>query len=105
MTNFEIITNACIVNGIEPEFLMIEDCPVAVTNVRSYKGWEKVGMRVNKGEKARFMERIWMPSKNKKHEEEIVDENGEKVTMRGFYLVKTWFFTQDQVSPIPKEVV
>lgn len=80
MTNVQIIESEKEIRGIDLE-------------VNTLKGWNRKGKRVNKGEKAVFKTKIWMPKKEVKEK-----EDGTKEVERKFIMVPAAFFTEQQVG-------
>lgn len=75
------------------------------TVLNTYKGWERRGFRVKRGETHVAEFQIWMPSKKKVKVKET-EENNEEVKVVGnrrFYKKLSFFFTQNQVEPITAE--
>ena len=98
MTNFKIIMNSAIQNGIFTQqqienFLSKNTHPPIFT----YQEWQKQGFQVKKGEKAKMTCEIWMP---KKQTQEEIENNEEKE----FFVKKAYFFTQEQVEKMKKSI-
>lgn len=88
VTNKEIIMTEMALRGI------IED-------VDTYAGWQRKGMQVQRGMKARFVTQIWKPCKPKKNAESDTDEK-QRVS-RKMIMVKAAFFGISQVEPIKEK--
>lgn len=91
MKNAEIIlTNV--------EFLIHEGVITEYNTINTWKGWQKLGYRVKRGEEHVAAFPIWMPKTKKKNEEEEVEETkADKKKGRGFYLKTAYWFTDEQV--------
>lgn len=74
MNNTQIIINAMIEKGLDPE----------QTTIDTYSGWKRKNYKVRKGEQAIFTKRIWRPKPF---------SNKEK-----FALVDASFYTDKQVE-------
>lgn len=101
MTNFEIITNAAIAEGLYTEeqvnaiFQSGHDLPL-----HTYNEWKRAGFQVKKGEHAALSCDIWMPKKKKAAEKQEGDDEEEG---RNFYKKHAHFFLVSQVESIAKE--
>lgn len=95
MTNFDIITNAAIQEG-----LYTKDEAIAILEsgnelpLHTFNEWKNRGYMVRKGEHAKLTCQIWKPRKKK---EVKPDEEEER---SGFYMTKAFFFTEEQVEAI-----
>lgn len=93
MKNAEIILS-------NMEFL-IHDGVIKETNtINTWKGWQKLGFRVKRGEEHIAAFQIWMPKTKKQVEEEETEEtkaDDKKKKGRGFYLKTAYWFTDEQV--------
>ena len=86
MKNVEIIAMAKAANNL-PEELEVNTLP----------GWNRAGKKVKSGEKALFSTKIWKPKTKKTPK---LDEDGEPIeesTNGRMYLVKAYFFSEEQV--------
>lgn len=79
MSNSEIISMACAMNGITEE-------------VHTFQRWKSMGFSVKKGEKAVFKAAIWKAVQKKD------GENGENEL--AMFMKNSAFFTASQVQPI-----
>ena len=84
-SNSEILEEVAMIIGVDPEM------------INTFQGWKENGMQVQKGQKALFATKTWIPSKNKKTKRKEDDEENEKLN---FWAKKTSLFTIDQVAPI-----
>ena len=100
MTNFQIITNEAIANGLYTEdeaIAIIEKC--GALPLHTFAEWKRHGMSVKKGEHAKLTCYIWK-MKKEKAVIPMKDEDDIEVDERNFYKVKAFFFTADQVEKI-----
>lgn len=108
MTNFQIITNALIDNGIctkeEIEEIVKNNLPLPV---HTYSVWKKNGYFVKRGEHAKLCVRIWQRKKKNKNEvikeenieEDLMNENTEEY-VGNFFKTNAYFFGKEQVEKI-----
>lgn len=102
MTNFQIITNAAIANGLytkeQAEAIIAERGELPL---HTFPEWKRLGFSVKKGEHAKLTCDIWkMRDKKGAHqangEEQEVDENH-------FFKHKAFFFLPEQVEKIKEK--
>ena len=68
--------------------------------IHTYKGWEKLGFKVKKGEHSKIKFPIWFWKKGKKKE----TENGEEEYAKGnCYMKNAAWFTIDQVEKVGEQ--
>lgn len=94
MTNLFIITNNAIEQGVFTEEEVKEYLEMGFRlPLHTFAEWKRLGYSVKKGEKARMMCYIWRykGGEPKDTEEINTDENG-------YYKVKAYFFTKEQVQ-------
>lgn len=99
MTNFQIIANHAIANGIysEDEVMDLFERTGGLP-LHTFAGWKSRGYKVKKGEHAVMKCDIWL-HKNKKSQVET--ENGtEEVDESRFYKKSSHFFSEKQVEKI-----
>lgn len=85
MTNLEIIATECMLRNIEEE-------------VDTYQGWARAGLQVQKGSKALFSTKIWMPRKRKDTADMTEEEKQAEEQKGRFYLKEASFFGRSQVG-------
>lgn len=85
MTNLEIIATECMLRNIEEE-------------VDTYQGWARAGLQVQKGSKALFSTKIWMPRKRKDISGMTEEEQAEEIKKGNFFLKTASFFGRSQVA-------
>lgn len=98
MTNFNIIYNELINNGVytqEELDQFINMCMALPVN--TYQEWQKLGYKINKGEKAILKTFIWKPKTPKKQNE---DEKQEEINELEYFKKYSYFFDYRQVSKI-----
>ena len=103
MTNYEIITQTALMEGI---FTPEEARPYLEEGlslpIHTFQEWHNLGYMVKKGEKAKMCCRIWKySSKNIPTDE---NTNNEEVQEGHYFLAKAYFFTKDQVEKLLVEV-
>lgn len=87
MTNREILREALRNAGLSED-----------TKIDTYAGWKRAGLQVRKGEKATLTAKIWMPRPKRKKDEEAEADPTEETTKKSrFIMVKSGYFTEDQV--------
>lgn len=82
MKNFEIIEGLKKENGFTPEDIF-----------HTYQEWKELGYQVQKGEKAKFQGKIFLPIRDKQDKEKI----------KGYFLKTASFFGVEQVKKIEEE--
>lgn len=85
MTNTEIIATECMLRNIDED-------------VDTYQGWARAGLKVQKGSKALFSTKIWMPRSRKDTSNMTDEEKAEEIAKGNFYMVKASFFGRSQVA-------
>ena len=100
MTNFEIITNEAIANGLytEEEAIQIIEERGALP-LHTFAEWKKHGYNVRKGEHAKLTCYIWRMNV-KKGVLPMKDGDDVEIDESHFYKTKAFFFTADQVERI-----
>lgn len=100
MTNFRIITDAAIENGLFTEEEVAHHLQTrGALPLHTFAEWKRLGFSVKKGERVKLTCFIWrFKDKKAKNEEEadgveIADESK-------FYKTKAFFFTAEQVQQI-----
>lgn len=98
MTNFKIITDAAIENGLytEEEAVQIIEARGALP-LHTFAEWKRLGFSVKKGARAKLTCFIWRFN-NKKGTLPMEDGNDIEVDESHFYKTKAFFFTADQVE-------
>jgi hypothetical protein len=84
VTNKEIIADCRLIYGIPFDLV-----------INTFAGWQYLGYRIKKGEKALFSTKIWKPCKKK-----CTNENGETITTKKLLLVNAAFFSVKQVEKV-----
>ena len=99
MTNFTIIVNEAIANGLYTEDQAIEIIKKrGALPLHTFAEWKKRGFNVRKGEHAKLTCFIWRYKKKANAEQE--NENETEIDENFFYKTKAFFFTADQVERI-----
>ena len=97
MSNFEIIANSAIAEGIytkeQVEAIIGQGFRLPL---HTFAEWKRMGYAVKKGEKARMTCRIWKFTDKEVEQTEDVEEQ----TDSHYYLTKAFFFTREQVEEI-----
>lgn len=94
-------TGDCVEVEIGEEVIEVPE----VETINTFKGWQKLGYKIKKGEKHKAAFKIWVKSKKKKAEqteEEPETEEEKEQKKRGFYKKMAYWFTADQVEPLTK---
>ena len=102
MTNFEIIANAAIENGIytEEQVKSIIESGHSLP-LHTFSEWKRIGFIVKKGAKAAMTCFIWRYKENKKGNEEQPEEQKDGIEVcKDYYKTKAYFFTDKQVERI-----
>lgn len=97
MTNFQLIANAAIGEGLytqEEAIAILEEN--GELPLHTFAEWKKRGFVVRRGEHAKLTTQIWR-YKGKGKQTVEVSEDDEK-NARNFYLTKAFFFTAEQVE-------
>lgn len=105
MTNFEIITNTAIAEGI---FTPEQARPYLEEGLRlpihTFQEWHNLGYMVKKGEKAKMTCKIWKYSSKNLPKDNTQEQTQEEQQAQGhYYLTNAYFFTKEQVQKIPVE--
>ena len=94
MTNFQLIANAAIADGLYTREEIIAHLEErGELPLHTFAEWKNRGFTVRKGEHAKLTCQIWKPRTKK---EAAPEDDGEKQS--GFYLAKAFFFTEEQVE-------
>lgn len=97
MTNFDIIANSAIENGLytkaQVEAIFSQGLQLPL---HTFAEWKRMGYSVKKGETAKMTCRIW---KYTNKEVERTEETKEQADNH-YYLAKALFFTREQVEAI-----
>lgn len=102
MTNFEIIANEAILQGIFTQ----EEVEEYITNMQrlplhTFAEWKSMGYSVKKGEHAKMKCSIWRYKESEKKSKEDGEKNEKKES--SYYMKLSHFFTADQVEKIEKK--
>ena len=98
MTNFQLIANAAVQEG-----LYTQDEALAILAeqgelpLHTFKEWQNRGYTVRKGEHAKLTAQIWR-FKGKGKAKEVSEDDEQN--RRDFYMTTAFFFTADQVERI-----
>lgn len=100
MTNFNIVVSAAVANKLYTQEQAEE---IIATKgelpLHTFAEWKARGYAVKKGEHARLTTKIW---KYKKEKVEMTTKDGDTIEedSHDYYLVKAFFFTNEQVEKI-----
>ena len=97
MTNFEIVVNEAILNGVFTEDQVQGQLSEGDLPLKTFKSWLDAGFIVRKGQKARVQTKLWKMKTRKKSDKTDDEQDKDK-----FILVPAYLFTADQVAPIEK---
>lgn len=108
MTNLQIITGACIANGLYTEEHALELLEqFGELPVHTFKAWKERGYSVKKGQHATLKVEIWRHKDRRQDQEpeQEQDQEQERLERPGdFYKKVCHLFTFEQVEPIKARV-